>query len=53
LLWEGKGEIMETQIKAFYKTPQGIRFVTLFGYASKGVPALEINGFGKLSKNII
>jgi hypothetical protein len=43
---------METQIKALYKTPQGIKFVTIFGYASKGVPSLEINGAGKLSKNI-
>ena len=43
---------METQIKAFYKTPQGIKFVTIFGYATKGVPSLEINGVGKLSKNI-
>lgn len=43
---------METQIKAFFQTPQGIKFVTLFGYASKGVPSLEINGVGKLSKNI-
>lgn len=43
---------METQIKSFYKGPQGIKFVTIFGYATKGVPALEINGVGKLSKNI-
>ncbi|MAX67187.1 MAG: hypothetical protein QF441_00900 [Bacteriovoracaceae bacterium] len=43
---------METQLKAFYKTPQGIKFVTIFGYATKGVPSLEINGVGKLSKNI-
>lgn len=43
---------METQIKALYKTPHGIKFVTIFGYASKGVPSLEINGAGKLSKNI-
>lgn len=43
---------METQVKAFYHTPQGIHFVTIFGYATKGVPSLEINGVGKLSKNI-
>lgn len=43
---------METQIKAFYKSSQGIEFVTIFGYATKGVPSLEINGVGKLSKNI-
>ena len=43
---------METQIKAYYQTPQGIKFVTIFGYATKGVPSLEINGVGRLSKNI-
>ena len=43
---------METQIKAFYHTPQGVKFVTIFGYATKGVPSLEINGVGRLSKNI-
>ena len=43
---------MDTQIKSFYKSPQGIKFVTIFGHATKGVPALEINGVGKLSKNI-
>ncbi len=43
---------METQIKAFYQTPQGVHFVTIFGYATKGVPCLEVNGVGKLSKNI-
>ena len=43
---------METQVKAFYRTPQGVKFVTIFGYATKGVPSLEINGAGKLSKNI-
>ena len=43
---------METQIKSFYKTPQGIKFVTIFGYTSRSIPSLEINGVGKLSKNI-
>ena len=43
---------METQIKAFYKTPQGIKFVRVFGFSTKGVPSLEINGLGKLSKNV-
>lgn len=43
---------METQLKAFYRTPQGVKFVNLFGYATKGVPSLEINGVGRLSKNI-
>lgn len=43
---------METQIKAYYQTPQGIKFVTIFGYATKGIPTLEINGAGHLSRNI-
>lgn len=43
---------METQIKSFYKTPQGMKFVTIFGYTSRAIPSLEINGVGKLSKNI-
>lgn len=43
---------METQIKALYRSPSGIKTVTIFGYATKGVPSLEINGVGKLSKNI-
>ena len=43
---------METQIQSFYKSPQGIKFVSVFGYATKGVPGLEINGVGKLSRNI-
>ncbi len=43
---------METQIHSFYQTPKGAKLVTIFGYATKGVPGLEINGAGKLSKNI-
>lgn len=43
---------METQIQSYYKTPQGIKFISLFGYATKGVPGLEITGVGKLSRNI-
>lgn len=46
------GGHMETQIKAYYQTPQGVKFVTIFGYATKGVPSLEINGAGRLSRNI-
>lgn len=43
---------METQVKAYYSSPEGLKFVTIFGYTTKGVPGLEINGIGKLSKNV-
>lgn len=43
---------METQMKAYLQTSHDFKFVTIFGYSSKGVPSLEINGVGKLSKNI-
>lgn len=43
---------METQIKSFYRTSKGIKFVSLFGYATKGVPSLEVHGVGKLSRNM-
>ncbi|MAZ49977.1 MAG: hypothetical protein CME65_15550 [Halobacteriovoraceae bacterium] len=43
---------METQVKAFYQTNKGFELFTIFGYVTKGVPSLEINGAGKLSKNI-
>ena len=43
---------METQVKAFYQTNKGFEIFTIFGYVTKGVPSLEINGAGKLSKNI-
>jgi len=43
---------METQIKAFYSTPHGLKFVTIFGYTTRAIPSLEINGVGKFSKNI-
>lgn len=43
---------METQIQSYYRTSQGIKFISLFGYATKGVPGLEITGVGKLSRNI-
>lgn len=43
---------METQMKAFYQTPEGLKFVTIFGYCSRSIPSLEINGVGKFSKNI-
>lgn len=43
---------METQIRSFYNSSQGVKLVTIFGYSTKGVPGLEINGAGKLSKNM-
>jgi hypothetical protein len=43
---------MQTQIKTYILSNKGIRFINIFGYATRGVPGLEINGAGKLSKNI-
>ncbi len=43
---------METQVRTFYQTSKGFKVFTIFGYATKGIPSLEINGAGKLSKNI-
>lgn len=43
---------METQIRSYITTSKGVKSVNVFGYATKGVPGLEINGVGKLSKNI-
>lgn len=43
---------METRIQAFYPSPSGMKFITIFGYSTKGVPGLEINGMGKFGKNL-
>lgn len=43
---------METRIQAFYPAPLGTKFITIFGYSTKGVPGVEINGFGKFGKNL-
>jgi hypothetical protein len=43
---------MESQIYSFIKTPEDLKITTLFGYATKGVPGLEVTGLGKRSKNI-
>ena len=43
---------METQVQSFYPTSIGTRFITIFGYSTKGVPGLEINGMGKFGKNL-
>lgn len=43
---------METQLQSCYFTKKGPFLVTLFGYATKSVPGLEINGLGKYGKTI-
>jgi len=43
---------METQLQSCYFTKKGPELVTLFGYATKSVPGLEINGLGKYGKQI-
>lgn len=43
---------METQLQSCYFTKKGPFIVTLFGYATKSVPGLEINGLGKYGKAI-
>lgn len=43
---------METQLQSCYFTKKGPALVTLFGYSSKSVPGLEINGLGKYGKAI-
>lgn len=43
---------METQLQSCYFTKKGPQLITLFGYATKSVPGLEINGLGKYGKAI-
>ncbi len=43
---------METQLQTCYFTKKGPFLITLFGYATKSVPGLEINGLGKYGKAI-
>jgi hypothetical protein len=43
---------METQLQTCYFTKKGPSLITLFGYATKSVPGLEINGLGKYGKQI-
>ena len=43
---------METQLQTCYFTKKGPALVTLFGYATKSVPGLEINGIGKYGRSI-
>ncbi|HXH31133.1 MAG TPA: hypothetical protein VNJ01_10010 [Bacteriovoracaceae bacterium] len=43
---------METQLQSCYFTKKGPSLITLFGYATKSVPGLEINGLGKYGRAI-
>ncbi len=43
---------METQLQSCYFTKKGPLLITLFGYATRSVPGLEINGLGKYGKPI-
>ncbi len=43
---------METQLHSCYFTKKGPTIITLFGYATKSVPGIEINGLGKYGKAI-
>ena len=43
---------MQTQLYSFYQTKKGPELVTLFGYATKSLPGIEINGLGKYGKAI-
>jgi hypothetical protein len=43
---------METQLQTCYFTKKGPNLITLFGYATKSVPGLEINGLGKYGRSI-
>jgi hypothetical protein len=43
---------METQIHSILKTPKKCHLISVFGYSTKGVPGLEINGLGNQGKLI-
>lgn len=43
---------MEGQIKSYTIIKNEITVVTIFAYATKGIPGLEISGLGKYSKNL-
>lgn len=43
---------MQTQIYSSFLTKKGAEPVILFGYSSKSIPGLEINGLGKYGKGI-
>lgn len=43
---------MQSQIYSYLSTSKGTKLVTIFGYATRGVPGVEVNGIGKMGKNI-
>ena len=43
---------METMINAIYKTSHGLKVVKIFGYATKGIPGLEVHGSSKLNRTV-
>jgi hypothetical protein len=43
---------METQLQTCYFTKKDPMIITLFGYSTKSIPGLEINGIGKFGKSI-
>ncbi len=43
---------METQIQSFAFSRRSPGHITLFGYSSKSIPGLEINGLGKYGKTL-
>ncbi len=43
---------METQLQSCYFTKKGPALISLFGYSTKSVPGLEINGLGKYGRAI-
>ncbi len=43
---------METQLQSCYFTKKGPALITLFGYSTRSVPGLEINGLGKYGRAI-
>ncbi|OFZ24320.1 MAG: hypothetical protein A2381_04810 [Bdellovibrionales bacterium RIFOXYB1_FULL_37_110] len=43
---------MDARISAYYPCINNVKTVPVFGYATKGIPGLEIIGLGKYGKNI-
>lgn len=43
---------MQTQINSFIKQKSVVKPVKIFGYATRGIPGLEIVGAGKCAKNV-
>lgn len=43
---------METQLQGCYFSKKGPNLVTFFGYSTKSIPGLEINGIGKYGRGI-